>query len=199
MKPRFFATPARFRAWLARNHARARELWVGFYKKASGRPSITWPESVGEALCFGWIDGLRRSVDGDSYAIRFTPRKPDSTWSAINVKRASELARQGRMSPAGLAAFRKRTAENTAVHSFEQRRAAKLEAAQERRFRANAKAWTFFQAQAPWYRRTATWWVVSAKREETRDRRLATLIADSARGRAVPPLGRTPSRQAPPR
>jgi uncharacterized protein YdeI (YjbR/CyaY-like superfamily) len=189
-RPVFFETPAAFRAWLETHHARRDELWVGFYKRASGRPSITWPESVDEALCFGWIDGIRRSLDERRYAIRFTPRRPQSTWSAVNIKRAKELTRLGRMEPAGLRAFQARADEKTAIYSYEQRKTARLEAADERQFRANAKAWAFFNAQPPWYRRVAVYWVISAKRPETRARRLAALIADSARGRTVPPLTR---------
>src|SRR5512144_2295095 len=119
MEPTFFATPAAFRRWLERNHARAAELWVGFHKKASGRPSLTWPESVDEALCFGWIDGVRRSLDAASYVIRFTPRRPKSVWSAVNIRRVGRLRRLGRMRPAGLAAFRARTADRSRIYSFE--------------------------------------------------------------------------------
>lgn len=188
--PIFFETPAAFRAWLQTHHARGSDVWVGFYKRASRRSSITWPESVDEALCFGWIDGIRRSLDEHRYAIRFTPRRPQSTWSAVNIRRAKELIRLGRMQPAGLRAFEARADEKTALSSYEQRKTARLEAADERRFKANAKAWAFFNTQPPWYRRVAVYWVISAKRPETRERRLATLIADSARGRTVPPLTR---------
>jgi len=190
MAPRFFATPAAFRAWLERHHAEEDELLVGFYKKGSGRPSITWKESVDEALCFGWIDGVRRGLDEHSYSIRFTPRRKRSIWSAVNIKRAGELRELGRMTPAGEAAFAARTDDRSAVYSHEQRRAAKLEPEQEQRFKAEAAAWEWFQAQAPSYRRAALHWVTSAKRPETRERRLATLIADSAAGRTVKPLTR---------
>jgi uncharacterized protein YdeI (YjbR/CyaY-like superfamily) len=186
----FFAEPADFRAWLEKNHDRASELWVGFHKKGSGRPSITWPESVDEALCFGWIDGVRKSLGPDSYMIRFTPRKARSTWSAVNIKRAQELAAEGRMRPAGLKAFEARTDDRSAIYAYEQRHAAKLDPEQEREFRANAKAWEYFQSRPPSYRRTATWWVVSAKREETRRKRLRTLIEDSAQGRTIRQLTR---------
>jgi uncharacterized protein YdeI (YjbR/CyaY-like superfamily) len=165
MKPTFFATPSKFRAWLKEHHAEAREVWVGFYKKDSGKPSITWPESVDQALCFGWIDGIRKSVDASSYTIRFTPRKPDSTWSAINIKRAKELAGQGLMSPAGLKAFEKRSDEKSAIYSYEQRKSAQLSAADSRRFRANSRAWEFYQSQPAWYRRTTAWWIISAKKD----------------------------------
>jgi uncharacterized protein YdeI (YjbR/CyaY-like superfamily) len=190
MEPTFFATPAALRAWLQANHADRDELLVGFHKKGSGRPSITWPQSVDEALCVGWIDGVRRSIDGDSYSIRFTPRKPRSIWSAVNTARAQELIEAGRMTPAGLAAFERRDEKRSGVYSFEQSEPAMLDADQERRFRATACAWEWFQEQAPWYRRAALHWVVSAKRPETRERRLATLIEDSAHGRTVKPLTR---------
>jgi uncharacterized protein YdeI (YjbR/CyaY-like superfamily) len=190
VKPVFFATPQEFRAWLEEHHADARELLVGFHKKGSGRPSVTWPESVDEALCFGWIDGIRRSLGDESYTIRFTPRKPRSTWSAVNVRRARELVAEGRVRPAGLAAFEARSATRSGIYSYEQRGRAKLEPEHERELRANASAWEFFQSQPPGYRRTATWWVVSAKREETRRRRLRTLIEDSAEGRTIRHLTR---------
>jgi uncharacterized protein YdeI (YjbR/CyaY-like superfamily) len=190
MEPTFVATPDEFRAWLDAHHATETELLVGFHKKGSGRPSITWPESVDEALCFGWIDGVRRRIDDDSYSIRFTPRKARSTWSAINVKRFGELTELGLVRPVGVAAFERRTEDRTGIYSYERREAAELEPAMEERFRAHARAWTWFEAQPPWYRRTATHWVISAKRPETRERRLERLIADSAAGRTVPPLTR---------
>ena len=190
VQPTFFPAPASFRAWLEENHERAPELWVGFHKKATGKPSITWPEAVGEALCFGWIDGIRRSLGDESYMIRFTPRKPRSTWSAVNIARAKELVAEGRMRPAGLAAFEARSDDRSAIYSYEQRHAAKLAPDEEREFRANERAWTFFEAQPPSYRKTALWWVVSAKREETRTRRLRTLIEDSANGRKLRHLSR---------
>ncbi len=190
MAPRFFATPADFRSWLERHHAEEDELLVGFYRTSTGRKSITWPESVDEALCFGWIDGVRRGIDAESYSIRFTPRRSRSIWSAVNIKRADELIELGRMTPAGLAAFEARTDDRSAVYSHEQRRAAKLEPEQEQRFKADAGAWEWFQGQAPSYRRAALHWVTSAKRAETRERRLAALIEDSAAGRTVKPLTR---------
>jgi uncharacterized protein YdeI (YjbR/CyaY-like superfamily) len=189
--PRFFAAPAGFRRWLAANHGRRDELWVGFHRRASGRAGITWDEAVGEALCFGWIDGVRRSVDEASYAIRFTPRRRRSTWSAVNVDRVEALIREGRMQPAGLEAYERRTAARAGVYSYERARA-KLDPASERAFRANRRAWEYWQARPPGYRRTATWWVVSAKRKETRRRRLATLIEDCANGRPIAPLARAP-------
>jgi uncharacterized protein YdeI (YjbR/CyaY-like superfamily) len=190
MKPLFFATPAKFRAWLEAKHATEKELLVGFHKRGTGTPSITWPESVDEALCFGWIDGVRRSLGADAYTIRFTPRKPTSIWSAVNVARVAELTKLGKMRAAGLRAFAARTAEKTGVYAFERNEAAKLTPEQDARLRANRKAAAFFDAQPPWYRKTAIHWVISAKREETRERRLAQLIADSAEARTIPPLTR---------
>jgi uncharacterized protein YdeI (YjbR/CyaY-like superfamily) len=183
-KPTFFATPADFRRWLARNHEKAAELWVGFHKRGTGRPSITWPESVDEALCFGWIDGVRYRIDDSCYRIRFTPRKPKSIWSNVNVKRVAALKKLGRMTAAGLAAFAKADPKKSGIYAYE-RSHPKLGAAYARTFKANKKAWEFFKGQAPWYQRTLTHWVVSAKQEETRRRRLAQLIADSAAGRRM--------------
>jgi uncharacterized protein YdeI (YjbR/CyaY-like superfamily) len=193
-EPAFFATPSAMRAWFGTHHETARELWVGFYKKISGKPSISWPEAVDQALCFGWIDGIRKSIDSISYVIRFTPRKPRSTWSAVNSKRVAELTRRGLMQPSGLKAFRRRPPARSGISAYEQRHAARLETAQGRRFRANRKAWEYFQAQPPSYRKTAILWVVTAKQEETRVRRLATLIESSGRGRPIPPLTRRVSR-----
>ena len=189
--PAFYATAAEWRAWLEEHHATEREHWVGFRKRNTSHlreASITWSESVDQALCFGWIDGVRKRVDDASYMIRFTPRKPSSRWSRVNVAKVAELSAAGLMHPAGLAAFEARTEEGT--YSYEQREAAAFDPERERRLRADAAAWAWFSAQPPWYRRTATHWVMSAKREETRDRRLARLIADSAAGRAVGPLQR---------
>ena len=186
--PTFFATSAEFRAWLEANHATERELVVGFHKKGSGLPSITWPESVDQALCFGWIDGVRRSLDETSYAIRFTPRNARSNWSAVNIGRAQELLAQGLMRPAGIAAFAARRDERSNTYSFEQRGAVELSDEDRMRFEANAEAWRFFQSQPPSYRKAAIWWTISAKKDETRQRRLTTLIADSAEGRTVKTL-----------
>jgi uncharacterized protein YdeI (YjbR/CyaY-like superfamily) len=193
MRPKFFATSKAFRAWLAKHHADTPEVWVGFYKKDSGRPSITWPESVDEALCVGWIDGLRKSIDEHSYMIRFTPRKAASTWSAVNTKRANELIEERRMLAAGVRAFEGRDPKKTNLYSFEQRHAAKFAPALAKRFKANSKAWEFFQAQPDGYRRIATFYVMSAKQEETRVRRLDTLIRDSAAGLRIGLLRRTPA------
>ena len=188
MKPTFFATAEEFRAWLDEHHETATELWVGLYKKSSRRPSITWPEAVDEALCFGWIDSVRQSIDDESYMNRFTPRKPDSNWSAVNVRRVGELTKQRRMRAPGLKAFRERREDKTATYSYEQRHSVELPAAFEKRFRAKEEAWSWFQAQPDGYRATSRYWVMSAKKPETRERRLATLIEDSAKGRRVPPL-----------
>ena len=188
--PRYFPTPERWQAWLEANHETAKEVLVGFYKRGSGKKSITWPESVDEALCVGWIDGVRRRIDDDAYSIRFTPRKRTSTWSAVNVARVAELTKLGRMKPAGLAAFEARSAERTGVYAFERAEAAVLDPAQEKKLRSNRKAAAFFDAQPAGYRRTATYWVISAKRPETRERRLAVLITDSAEGRRIAPLAR---------
>jgi uncharacterized protein YdeI (YjbR/CyaY-like superfamily) len=184
MEPTFFATHEEFRAWLEAHHVTKTELLVGFHKKGTGRPSITWPESVDEALCYGWIDGVRKRLDDDRYTIRFTPRKPGSIWSAVNIQRVEVLTAQGLMRPAGLRAFLARDEERSRVYSYERAQAG-LSAEDEVAIRANALAWTFFQAQPPSYRKTAAWWVVSAKREETRRKRLATLIADSELGRRI--------------
>jgi uncharacterized protein YdeI (YjbR/CyaY-like superfamily) len=185
--PTFFATPAGFNRWLKRHHATASELWVGFHKRDSGRPSITWPESVDEALCYGWIDGVRKSLDAVSYMIRFTPRRPGSNWSEINLGKARKLIREGRMQPAGRRAFDARDESRARQYSFENRPTS-LPAAYLRLLKADPDAWAFFQAQPAGYRRTCAWWIMSAKKEETRRRRLATLIQASARHSRVPPL-----------
>ena len=187
-EPTFYATAEEWRAWLAEHHADAREHWVGFHKRATGRPSMTWAESVDQALCFGWIDGIRKRVDDERYTIRFTPRTPSSRWSRVNVARVAELTAAGLMHPAGLRAFEART--DVGTYSYEQREASTFDPGRERRLRANAAAAAFFDAQPPSYRRSATHWVMSAKREETRDRRLAQLIEDSAAGRRIGPLAR---------
>jgi uncharacterized protein YdeI (YjbR/CyaY-like superfamily) len=162
---------------------------VGFYKKGSGKPSITWPESVDEALCFGWIDGIRRTIDDESYVIRFTPRRKRSIWSEVNTKRMKELLRLGRVQPAGVRTFEARDPKRSAMYSYEQRKKdERLAPAYVAKLKANRKAWTFFRSQAPWYQRTVSRWVMSAKKEETRLRRLATLIDDSAHQRRIGPL-----------
>ncbi len=189
-KTRFFSTQAGFRAWIEKNHAIDTELSVGFYKRDSGRPSITWPESVDVALCYGWIDGVRNSIDAVSYRIRFTPRKPSSTWSAINVKRVAELTKLGMMHAAGIKAFEARKRDKTGIYAYEQRKTAKLPPQYEKKFRSNKKAWAFFQKQPPWYQRTATYRVISAKQEATREKRLAELIRDSEAGLSIKELRR---------
>jgi len=180
VKPRFFANPAAWRAWLEKNHAKEQELLVGFYKRDSGKASITWPESVDEALCYGWIDGVRKSIDDVSYTIRFTPRRTKSKWSAVNIKRVGELTKLGLMRPTGLAAFEGRDESQAEGYSYE-RREAELDAAMKEHFRKNREAWTFWEAQPPGYRRVISWWVISAKREETRAKRLEQLIEGSAK------------------
>lgn len=192
--PRFFATPTAFRKWLDRNHAKAGEIVVGFYKKGTGRPSITWSEAVDEALCFGWIDGIRRRIDEESYSNRFTPRRVGSNWSAVNVKRVEALMRDGKMAPAGLEAFEARRDEKTGIYSYEQRFEARLGEDQLARFQADPVAWKYFQSVAPGYRRLATWWVVSAKKKETQERRLTKLIEDSRAGR---PIGQMTRKEPP--
>jgi uncharacterized protein YdeI (YjbR/CyaY-like superfamily) len=187
-KPTFFPTPADFRTWLEAHHDKLREQLVGFHKKSSGKPSITWPESVEVALCFGWIDGVRKSIDESSYTIRFTPRKPTSTWSSINIDLVRKLTRQGLMHPAGLKAFAARNAKKSGIYSYEQRKNARFTREQEKQFRANKTAWEFFCSQAPWYQRVTTYWVISAKREETKLKRLSLLIAHSQNQRRMPQL-----------
>ncbi|SPF43879.1 conserved hypothetical protein [Candidatus Sulfotelmatobacter kueseliae] len=195
MKLVFFKSPADFRRWLEASHQRYSELWVGFYKKSSKKPSITYSEALDEALCFGWIDGVRNRVDNDAYTVRFTPRKARSQWSAVNIRRAQELADRGRMHPAGLKAF-EGAKHQPRKYSYEQRHHSSFSRGQVRQFRANRNAWDFFQSQPPWYRRTATFWVVSAQKGETRQRRLDILIADSANAKPIKPLTRpVPKRQ----
>ena len=189
MKPKFFETPADFRAWLAANHATATELLAGFYKKGSKRPSITWPESVDEALCYGWIDGVRKGIDAESYTIRFTPRKSGSVWSNVNVARVRALTDLGRIQLAGLKAFEARKEGKSGIYSHEQGEV-ELPGPYHGLLRANEKAWEFFQKQAGSYRKAAIWWVTSAKREETRQKRLDALIAYSARAERVPQFTR---------
>jgi uncharacterized protein YdeI (YjbR/CyaY-like superfamily) len=184
MKPRFFASAEKFRKWLEKNHDKASELLVGFYKKGSGKASITWQESVDQALCFGWIDGVRKRIDEVSYTIRFTPRRQTSIWSAINIRRATELKELGLMHGAGHAAFDRRRDDKSRIYSYEN--APKTFAPQdEKKFRANKKAWKFFNEQAPSYRRIVVYWVMSAKKQETHAARLAKLIDFSAEGRRL--------------
>lgn len=182
-RPRAFAGPGAFRSWLAKNHATVPELYVRCAKVATGR-GLTYRQALDEALCIGWIDGVRHALDATSFSVRFTPRRPKSAWSAVNIRRYRELDAEGRLRPQGRAAFATGVKSR---YSFESRPRA-LSPAFVRRFRASAGAWSFFAAQPPWYRRTCSFWVMSAKQPETRERRLARLIALSERGEGVPPL-----------
>jgi uncharacterized protein YdeI (YjbR/CyaY-like superfamily) len=187
-EPIFFASPEEFYAWLEEHHASATEVYVGYWKKHTGKPSLTWSQAVDQALCFGWIDTRLNRIDEDSHMQRFTPRKPGSNWSKINVEKVARLSEAGLMRPAGIAAYEQRRADKTGVYSFERDQDAALPPEMEERFKAHAAAWEFFESQAPWYRRTAIHLVVSAKRPETRERRLAQLIEDSAAGRRLKQL-----------
>lgn len=193
IEPIFFATAADFRRWLEKNHAKAKELWVGFYKKSSGKAGMTYGEAIDEALCFGWIDGRIRRLDDARYMHRFSPRQPASIWSNINVAHVARLTAAGRMRPSGQAAFAARRAEKTGVYSFETAAMRTLGPEEERRFRADPKAWAFFQAQPPGYRRWAVYKVVSPKQPATRRRWLQRLIAESAAGRRLAPIGTSPT------
>ena len=184
MKPKFFRTATDFGTWLEKNHATATELWVGFYTKNSGKPSITWPESVDQALCFGWIDGIRKRVDEISYQIRFTPRRRGSIWSAINIKRAEELVRQKQMRSSGLKAFAARIENKSGIYSYEQR-STELQQPYAKLLKKNKAAWNFFGTQSPSYRKMVGWWIISAKKEETRMARLTKLISESAKGKRL--------------
>jgi uncharacterized protein YdeI (YjbR/CyaY-like superfamily) len=185
--PRFFKTPAEFRKWLASNHARSKELWVGFFKKASGKPSITYHEALDEALSVGWIDGVRKTLDVERYIQRFTPRRRGSYWSKVNIARARALEAAGRMTAPGLEAFRQRDEKLAEKHSFE-RESSEFDAGQRRTFEANKAAWEFFQSQPPGYRKLMAFFVLDAKKPETRERRLDLLIQASARGERLGPL-----------
>ena len=184
-KPRFFRNPEAFGKWLEANHAKAKELVVGYWKVHTGKPSMTWAQSVEQALRFGWIDGIRRSIDADAYSIRFTPRKSGSHWSNVNVRTAERLVSEGAMAPAGLAAFQARTVQRTGKAAFEQRQV-RLPAELRRRFQQDAPAWRWFQASPPSYRRACTWWIQSAKQTATQARRLESLMAHSRRGEPLP-------------
>jgi uncharacterized protein YdeI (YjbR/CyaY-like superfamily) len=186
MEPIYFASAAEWRAWLKANHEDSTEVYVGFYRRSTGKQSLTWSEAVDEALCFGWIDGIRRRIDGERYTNRFTPRKPTSSWSAVNIRKVQELEAAGKMVAAGRAAFERRREDR--VYSYEQRYQAKFEPVAERRFKANRTAWSYWTRQTPSYRASATYWVVSAKKPETREQRLAKLIEDCEAGHTVPPL-----------
>jgi uncharacterized protein YdeI (YjbR/CyaY-like superfamily) len=185
----FFRTALNLREWFGQHHATAQEPWVGYYKTSSRKPSITWPESVDEALCVGWIDGIRKRMDDLCYTIRFTPRRPGSIWSAVNIKQVQALSEEGRMQPAGSAAFQARKENKSGIYSYEQRSATLVEP-YATRLRQNAAAWAFFQAQPASYQKAANWWVVSAKQEATRLRRLEKLVEDSVHRRTIPQFTR---------
>jgi uncharacterized protein YdeI (YjbR/CyaY-like superfamily) len=185
VKPKFFKSPADFHKWFETHHESETELWVGYYKKDSGKPSITWPQSVDQALCFGWIDGIRKRIDEISYMIRFTPRKSRSTWSNVNIKRAGELIEQDLMQPTGLKAFAARQEYRSGIYTYEQR-SPELPAQYADKLKKNLAAWKFFQSQTPSYRKAINWYVLSAKKEETRLKRLGELIKYSAQGVKIP-------------
>jgi len=187
MNPKFFKQPNDFRKWLEKNHHKKTELLVGFWKKGTGKPSITWPESVDQALCFGWIDGIRKSLGQDGYTIRFTPRKEKSHWSAVNLKKYADLKKLGQIHPAGEKAYSKMENKNSKKASFEQKHI-ELGRAFESKIKSNKKAWIFFQNLAPSYKKASTWWVISAKQQETKLRRLVILIKSSAAGEKIPML-----------
>ena len=181
---KFFKTQAAFRAWLEKNHAKKDELWLGYYKKASGKKSITYKEALEEVLCFGWIDGISRSIDELSYCQRYTPRRKGSIWSAVNIKKAEELIKNGKMHPHGLHVYKNRDLKRAGLYSNEQKEI-KFPGVLLKMLKANKKAWENFSKMPPGYRKTSTWWVISAKQEETRLRRMKTLIADSEAGRKI--------------
>jgi uncharacterized protein YdeI (YjbR/CyaY-like superfamily) len=183
--PTFFETPTRFREWLEKHGAEAAELVVGFYKSGSGKASMTWSESVDEALCFGWIDGVRTRIDEHSYKIRFTPRRPSSVWSAINIEKVLVLQAAGRMARAGLDAFARRTEDKSRIYAYEQSKRAEFQPAQLAEFKRHKQAWKFFEAQAPSYRHVCAWHVISSKRPETQKARLAKIIKASARSARI--------------
>ena len=186
MEARFFANQSAFRQWLGKNHQSADELWVGYYKKATGRASITWPESVDEALCFGWIDSLRKSIDEKSYRIRFTPRRANSKWSDVNINRVKELKKLGKMEPAGLRAYKNKK-KGSAAYSYESENPA-LNKEFADKLKLNDKAWAYFTSLAPSVQKRSISWVMSAKKEETKRRRLGILITSSEEGKKIPPL-----------
>jgi len=184
---RFFKSGAEFRKWLARNHDKASEIWIGFYRKDSGKGGITYKEALDEALCYGWIDGIRKKLDDESFTNRFTPRKKNSVWSNVNIAHVARLKSEGRMMPPGIAAYDAMDDKRAGVYSFE-REKAELEPAMKKRFRQNPKAWKYFENQPPYYRRMAAWWIISAKRDETREKRLAELIKVSSKEMRLAPF-----------
>jgi uncharacterized protein YdeI (YjbR/CyaY-like superfamily) len=181
----FFAESRAFRSWLEKNHRTASELLVGFHKRGSRIPSITWPEAVDQALCYGWIDGIRKRIDDQRYSIRFTPRRPSSTWSSVNINRVAALKAEGLMQPAGLEAFGRRSEKRSGVYSYERQKTLTFSEADVKKLQANRKAWTFLQAQPPSYRHLVTYWISSAKKPETHENRLVKLIDASAAGRRL--------------
>jgi uncharacterized protein YdeI (YjbR/CyaY-like superfamily) len=187
LKPKFFKDQKELRTWFEKNHDKKKEIWVGFYKKDSGKANFTWSQSVDQALCFGWIDGIRKSIDEESYMIRFTPRNPKSNWSAINIKKINELTKLGLMLPSGIEAFKKREDKRSEVYSFEQNKV-KLSKKYELKFKSNKEAWKFFQSLPPSTKKPSIWWVMSAKKEETQLRRLEILIKSSEKQAKIPPL-----------
>jgi uncharacterized protein YdeI (YjbR/CyaY-like superfamily) len=184
---RFFRSVSELRRWLEKNHSKSDELWIGFYRKDSGKGGITYAEALDEALCYGWIDGIRKKLDTDSFTTRFTPRKPRSIWSNVNIAHIERLTREGRMMPPGIAAYERKDDARSGVYSFE-REVARLEPKMVTLFKRNPQAWKYFEAQPPYYRRLTAWWVISAKKEETRARRLAQLIELSSRRQRLPQL-----------
>jgi uncharacterized protein YdeI (YjbR/CyaY-like superfamily) len=184
MNPIFFPTQSDFRRWLEENHETAIEIIVGYYNVKSGKGGMTWSESVDQALCFGWIDGVRRKIDEESYSNRFTPRKAKSNWSAVNIAKIAELTEKGLMKPAGIAAFEKRKEEKSAVYAYENE-LKQFSGEFEKRFQANEAAWNFFESQANWYRKQMISWVMTAKQEATREKRFTKLVAESASGRKL--------------
>ena len=182
MEIKFFKTPEQLRRWISNNYNIEDELWIGFYKKATGKQSITWPEAVDEALCFGWIDGIRKRIDDISYKIRFTPRRQNSNWSTVNIERVKVLSKEGRMHTAGIEKYQNRNTKKDSRYSFEQKNV-KLDPKYEKILKQNEKAWDYFKKQAPYYKRTVTWWIMSAKRDSTRLRRLNKLIESSEQGK----------------
>ena len=180
----FFRTPAELRRWFAKHHRTAAVLWVGFHKKESGRPSVTWPESVDEALCVGWIDGIRKRIDENSYTIRFTPRRPGSIWSAVNIRRVKALTDEGRMRPAGIAAFDRKRENKSGIYSYEQR-GETLPEPYLTVLGRDKRALAFFEAQPPGYRKLVSWWVVSAKKDETRQARIEKLVDACVKGKRL--------------
>ena len=187
-EPTFFPNCEDFRIWLSNNHDKESEIWVGYFKKSTNIESITWPESVDQALCFGWIDGIRKRIDEQSYMIRFTPRKPTSNWSAVNIAKVAELTNEGLMQLSGIAAIEKQTQKKSEVYSYEQKQI-ELSPDYKKVFKANAQAWKYYiEKLAQSARKQSTWWVMSAKQEETRQRRLKILIDCSERQQKIPQL-----------